>query len=141
MLLPWAITKNHPRRQACEVCDGTGFVTEYENGAPFGEGYWSMPVTDECHCLNSGHCPVCYTHLMPRPWLHHLAEYMFWIEDKISARYYRSGVLVCPWKGNVRRKLMNQAEYYANRLGYLLNDLAGECAVACPLCNHVWTEE
>ena len=134
------ILREHPYRQACKVCDGTGEVTGYENGAPWGEGYWSMQVVSVCNCLDSGHCPVCYTHLMPRPWLHHIAEYMFCVADKIGAKYYHFGVLVCPWKGNVRRKLMAESEHRATRLGYFLNDLAGDCAGECPLCHHKWEE-
>lgn len=43
----------------CENCGGAGFVTWEENGAPHGEGYWPMPVSDICGCVDEGKCPRC----------------------------------------------------------------------------------
>lgn len=44
----------------CWTCRGSGYVHWTENGAPHGEGYWAMPMTDVCeHCTGKGICPRC----------------------------------------------------------------------------------
>ena len=44
----------------CKKCNGTGEVGRYENGAPYGAGYWPMWVPDVCSdCVEKGLCPRC----------------------------------------------------------------------------------
>lgn len=44
----------------CWTCRGLGTTTWTENGAPHGEGYWPMSMTDLCEdCTGQGLCPRC----------------------------------------------------------------------------------
>jgi hypothetical protein len=46
--------------KSCLKCQATGWISWTENGAPFGEGYWPMPMTDICpDCIEKGICPRC----------------------------------------------------------------------------------
>lgn len=44
----------------CRQCGATGVISYTENGAPHGEGFWPMPMTDVCPaCVEDGRCPLC----------------------------------------------------------------------------------
>lgn len=131
----------HLHHRACPDCGGTGVARWTENGAPHGEGYWAMPMEGLCHCLESGHCPICYTHLMPRPWLHHLSEWCQKKSTRLEHTYHNFGVAIAPWRGNVRRKLLYHLSRWLTHQVYPLEALAGEHQSVCPLCQHRWQEE
>lgn len=48
------------RHTYCQKCGGAGIVTWVENGAPHGEGFWPMDMSEPCEaCLGFGKCPRC----------------------------------------------------------------------------------
>lgn len=50
--------KNWPN--FCVHCEGRGVHIWTENGAPWGEGFWAMPMQEPCDdCTGIGKCPRC----------------------------------------------------------------------------------
>lgn len=44
----------------CRTCKGYGKFDFTENGAPHGEGFWAMPMSEPCEdCTDLGVCPRC----------------------------------------------------------------------------------
>ena len=45
----------------CETCEGTGFISDFENQAPLGSGMtWLEEIWNDCpDCLGENKCPKC----------------------------------------------------------------------------------
>ncbi len=44
----------------CKKCNGSGFVSYFENQSPLGSGMvWNEEILDLCSCLENDQCPSC----------------------------------------------------------------------------------
>ena len=50
----------------CGTCGGCGWNHWTENGAPYGAGFWPMPMAEGCdNCLGQNKCPRCGYQILP----------------------------------------------------------------------------
>lgn len=48
------------QRMTCKKCNGSGFLSYFENQSPLGSGLtWNEEFIDFCNCLDRGLCPSC----------------------------------------------------------------------------------